>query len=271
MYLTNRYHLTYCEEYGMWLTLFRACYNPKSPDYKNFGANGLYLCNAWLKFDTFKQTAYFNGDPNLSRYILELQLTHPPHEDKRPKRIIPKYASLRKLPIDYYKKKRWWDLYYAAIKYKGMVKCMEETKIIEDRKKLLNSYCPKFYTYVNYLDYEFDDTWLVSFRDPVKLKFLLKYSKKSHTTIPIDDKDYYINFVNHFYYDDQFNKVYDNWVNMQDGLAAPALDHIQPKSKGGPHTLDNLKFITNIENYFKGNKLPGEWEYIKNNLNKYFI
>lgn len=263
--------MTYCEEYGIWLTLFRACYNPKSPDYKNFGANGLYLCNDWLNFSTFKHTAYFKGDKDLARYILEVSLNYPPHKDKRPKRIVPTSVCLRKLPLDYYKKKQEEELRKSEINKKELLKYQEETRAIEERKNLLNGYCIRFYNYVNHLDYAFGDAWLMSFDDPNKLKFLLKYSKKNHTTIPVDDKEYYINFVNHFYYDPQFNKVYDNWVNRQDGRVAPALDHIHPKSKGGSNDLSNLRFITNIENSFKGIILPDEWEFIKHNLDKYFI
>jgi hypothetical protein len=38
------------------------CYNPNSPDYKNYGGRGITICNEWLQdFTAFYKWAYKNG------------------------------------------------------------------------------------------------------------------------------------------------------------------------------------------------------------------
>ena len=34
-------------EYDVWSGMIKRCYNKKSPDYKNWGARGIFVCDAW--------------------------------------------------------------------------------------------------------------------------------------------------------------------------------------------------------------------------------
>lgn len=275
MELRNRFHLTYCEEYGMWLTLMRACYNPKSLDYKYFGAKGIYPCKDWQTFSGFWHNAYFEGDQTLDRYVLSLKLKDKPHKDCRPKRIGPRSVWLCKISFD--KIKENISLRRKAIRYEKRRKIKherkrEEFKKWEEWRSKLKELRPDIYKVAKNLNYRFDFEWLGSFEDLDKLKFLLKYSRKSYNTLSINRKEYYVEFINHFYYDPKFNKIYANWLRKGKfkGLI-PSLDHIYPRSKGGSHDLKNLRFVTNVENYLKGTYSLEEWEEIKSNLDEIFI
>jgi hypothetical protein len=275
MELKNRFHLTCCEEYGMWLTLMRACYNPRSTDYKHFGAKGFYLCKELQTFGGFRHSVYFGEDLGAKQYLLSMFLRSSPNPNGKPKRLTKKsFCTFQKSfeEIKEIKKRKLIDK-IRNIELQNEKKEKEKKRLANKWiVELLNGYCPNFYKMIRGLKYDFDYGWLTSFDDPEKLKFLLKYSKKGNKTIPIKTTEYHVNFINHFYYDEQFNKVYDNWINSgKDGRMSPALDHIRPKSKGGSHELYNLRFITNIENYFKGARSLEEWEYIKANPDKFFI
>ena len=61
-------------------------------------------------------------------------------------------------------------------------------------------------------------------------------------------------------------------VKKQDRYSKPSLDHIIPKSKGGKlNDLDNLQFITWLENRIKNDLYIDEWNNIKNNIKEYLI
>lgn len=278
MELRNRFHLTYCEEYGMWLTLMRACYNPKSSDYKHFGAKGFYLCKEWRTFVGFWHNAYFKGDQEAKRYVLCLYLKNPNNPTRKPRRLTNKSFYIYRTSFEELKeeKKQRSIRKIEKIEWRNEKDKKEKKKLANKWiVELLNGYCPNFYKMIRGLKYDFDYGWLTSFDDPEKLKFLLKYSKKGNKTIPIKTTEYYVNFINHFYYDEQFNKVYYNWNKTKDKTKdkrlLPSLDHIRPKSKGGSHELNNLRFITNIENYCKGIWTLEEWEEVKANPDKFFI
>lgn len=254
MELKNRFHLTYCEEYGMWLTMMKACYDHKNVNYKRFGAKKIKVCKAWQEFDNFSD--FLNG----SYYW--------------------KYRSF----VDYV---MYLDIAFASrtlCKNNTRLKCKEKKDLsrkkerIQDKynkeKDTLNNYCENFIKEVRNLKYFFNIDWLLSFDNPEKLILLLRYVKNGDKVIGhnFECKEYYIQFINHFYYDAQFNKVYKHWVNCgRDNRLKPSLDHIVPKSKGGSYRLNNLRFITQIENYCKGWLSMPEWEEVKNNPEKFFI
>lgn len=249
MELKNRFHLTYCEEYGMWLTMLRACYSPKSSDYKNFGAKGIKMGKIWQNFDNFIKDTPYSYSTKPIHFVTTLK------EGKRyftrANTIIGKKG---KDDVDSLK----WTIFKKYLPHKGT----------------LNNYAPRFFTFASNLKFLFDIDWIISFDDPEKLKRLLRYARIDTKTIShkFEAREYYEEFVNHFYDDPQFNKIYQNWIKSnKDGRLSPVLDHIHPKSKGGSHKLDNLRFITNIENSCKGKLSTEEWEEVKTNPEKFFI
>lgn len=40
-------------EYNSWKGMSQRCYNPKNPDYPNYGARGIKVCDRWKKFANF--------------------------------------------------------------------------------------------------------------------------------------------------------------------------------------------------------------------------
>lgn len=123
-----------------------------------------------------------------------------------------------------------------------------------------------------HLKYEIELEWLMEYEDIEKLKFLNKSltrerNKKGFNT------EIYKNFIKKFYFDDQFNTLYNKWLlNKTDLWLKPSLDHIKPKSKGGSLTdLNNLQFLTWLENKCKSNMEQSKWTQIKSNIKKYFV
>lgn len=109
--------------------------------------------------------------------------------------------------------------------------------------------------------------FFLSFSDVNKLKCLTSIANRDRVSEHFNDEQYK-NFISHFYYDDVFDRVYQNWQNEQQRqYAKPSLDHIIPLSKGGTWELSNLQIIPWCVNRAKYNYLPNEWEYIKD---KYF-
>jgi len=120
-----------------------------------------------------------------------------------------------------------------------------------------------------HLKYDVSFDWLNKFNDIGKLKFLNHSISKKR-----DKKDFttktYILFIEKFYDDENFNKLYGKYVLTKDKWIKPSLDHINPKSKGGTLSLDNLQFISWLENRAKFNIGQNEWEKIKANISEYF-
>lgn len=90
----------------------------------------------------------------------------------------------------------------------------------------------------------------------------------------------YENMIKYFYYNKQFNAVYDFWEQHQNETATfydwakPSLDHILPKSKGGTDDLNNLQVLTVFENLAKRDLTMSEWTDFKINTHTtsdYFI
>ena len=124
----------------------------------------------------------------------------------------------------------------------------------------------------SHLKYEIELEWLIKYEDIEKLKFLNKSltrerNKKGFNT------EIYKKFIEKFYFDDQFNMLYSKWLlNKTDLWLKPSLDHIKPKSKGGSLIdLNNLQFLTWLENKCKSNMDQNKWIQIKSNINKYFV
>ena len=107
---------------------------------------------------------------------------------------------------------------------------------------------------------------LEKYDDFEKLKFLNRVISRNRKHF---DDIRYLNYLQKFWNDTQFNNVYNNWIINKTKWMYPSLDHIIPISKGGGFELTNLRFITWFENKTKTNMMPDEWENIKKNIYNY--
>ena len=123
-----------------------------------------------------------------------------------------------------------------------------------------------------------DREYLESFGDFDKFLFIHK-AIRSTIGIELMSLEEYKDYIEHFYYDDQFNAVYDFWERQERtstfyDWAKPSLDHIIPWSKGGRHNKENLHFLTVFENLSKRDMTMEEWNIFKkmtNTTSDYFI
>ena len=75
-----------------------------------------------------------------------------------------------------------------------------------------------------------------------------------------------------FYFDKQFNLLYDRWNKSGcKPYMKPSIDHITPKAKGGTNALDNLQFLTWFENRCKNDMSQQDWDKMKSNILEYFV
>lgn len=121
----------------------------------------------------------------------------------------------------------------------------------------------------NHLKYDVSLEWLDTFDDIEKLKFLNKALSRKRDYIGFDT-DMYKEYINKFYYDYKFNELYDKWIKTKDKWIKPSLDHVIPKSNGGSLSIENLRFISWLENRAKADMSIEEWERIKQNIYYYF-
>lgn len=128
---------------------------------------------------------------------------------------------------------------------------------------------------------ETSEAFLTSFPDFEKVRFihqaLMRTSGLKMSELSVEDFE---KFITYFYYDNQFNKVYQFWkeniilnTSFYD-YAKPSLDHKIPKSRNGTNELDNLHFITVLENLAKRDMTWDEWitfKKITNTASDYFL
>ena len=124
----------------------------------------------------------------------------------------------------------------------------------------------------NHLKYNVSLEWLMRFNDIEKLKILNKSIGRKRDYKGFDTS-LYIRFIEKFYADEQFNRVYQNWKKKgKEKWLKPFLDHINPRSNNGSLIdLDNLQFLTWFENRCKTDIPQNEWENIKSKIKDYFI
>ena len=125
---------------------------------------------------------------------------------------------------------------------------------------------------------DLNEQYLCSFDDFDKFLFIHRSITHSINLINIDITRYK-EYIEHFYYQNEFNSLYHFWLKQPRGttfydLAKPSLDHILPKSRGGTNDLENLQFLTIFENLAKRDMTWEEWQKFKRDTNTnsaYFI
>jgi len=120
-----------------------------------------------------------------------------------------------------------------------------------------------------HLKYDVSIEWLNSFEDIEKLKYLNRSIAR--------ERDYrgftteiYKKFIERFYNDKKFNELFNEWTKTNSKWIKPSLDHIQAKCRGGTLLLDNLQFISWLENRAKIDIPQVEWDAMKLNI-KYYL
>lgn len=109
-----------------------------------------------------------------------------------------------------------------------------------------------------------------NFSDPDKVRYLLLSIKSNGGTLKYDfDSEDKKKYLLRFYYDDNFNKFYNMFLLTENKFIKPSLDHLIPRSRGGSSNLDNLHFISYLENIAKSDMTWQEWVVVKNNLHKF--
>ena len=111
--------------------------------------------------------------------------------------------------------------------------------------------------------------WVYQFPDIEKLKFLNSSLKRKRDNSGFDTAKYK-EFISKFYDDEMFNALYEKWIKANDKWIRPSLDHINPRANGGNNEIDNLQFLSWLENRSKSNMTQSQWNEIKKNIGWYF-
>ena len=113
--------------------------------------------------------------------------------------------------------------------------------------------------------------WLMQFKDFDKLKLLNDVITNRSGRWEVSST-WYKSYIERFYDDDQFNGIYERWINSgEEKYKKPSLDHITPKAKGGTNDIENLQFLSWFENRCKNDMTQTEWNNLKLNIQGYFI
>lgn len=106
----------------------------------------------------------------------------------------------------------------------------------------------------------YTDIDLSKYADYERLLFLTKFLSKRRQYIGHNDS-VREEFLDKFYFDDQFNLIYDAWIlSNKNKWYRPTLDHKISQANGGGWEIDNLQFLTWFENRAKADMNENEWE-----------
>ena len=119
-----------------------------------------------------------------------------------------------------------------------------------------------------HLKYDVSLEWLDGFEDIEKLKYLNRSLSRKRDCDGFTT-EIYKQFIEKFYNDAKFNKLFEKWQVTKDKWIKPSLDHIKAKCNGGALLLDNLQFVSWLENRAKVDIDQKEWELIKTRLHEY--
>jgi len=120
-----------------------------------------------------------------------------------------------------------------------------------------------------HLKYNVSLDWLKQFEDVEKLKYLNRSISRGRDKKGFNT-EIYKKFIEKFYNNKKFNQLFSEYQKTGDKWIKPSLDHIEAKANGGSLLLDNLQFISWLENRAKVNIPQVEWEKIKRNI-KYYL
>lgn len=120
----------------------------------------------------------------------------------------------------------------------------------------------------NHLKYDVSYEWIDQFEDLERVKYLNHALCRKRDYDGYDTNEYK-KYIEKFYNDEKFVRLFNSWKETGDKYIKPSLDHLIPKSKGGTLGVDNIQFISWFENRAK-NDIPFEkWEELKRNINNY--
>ena len=115
---------------------------------------------------------------------------------------------------------------------------------------------------VNHMKYDISIEDIKKYIDIEKLKFLT--SGISRNLKHFNTKEIYLAYIDKFYNDHNFNKLYKLWLNNnKNKWYMPTLEHKISKFNGGSWELDNLQFLTWFENRTKAEMNQDEWGIFK--------
>lgn len=67
---------SYSRLYSVWAGILTRCYNPNSPNYRNYGARGIKVCEEWKTYENFEKWALNNGyNPNHEKKTISIERT----------------------------------------------------------------------------------------------------------------------------------------------------------------------------------------------------
>lgn len=113
--------------------------------------------------------------------------------------------------------------------------------------------------------------WLSQFEDIEKLMCLNACLTNREGRMDVDS-EFYKEYVLKFYGCEQFNTLYDRWIESgKEAYKKPSIDHIVPRSSAGENNLENFQFLSWFENRCKNNIPQDVWNNMKQNIQEYFV